>query len=56
MGISALRPTVEAKMGHLPSLHSLAPRMWNDDLSLDKWAVPSRPLSSANDGAIKIDS
>lgn len=34
-------PAVEAKINHLSSLRPLAPRMWNDDLGLDKWPLPS---------------
>ena len=45
MGINALFPTVEAKMSHPPSHHSLASRIWDDDLGLAKWALPGRLLS-----------
>lgn len=38
-------PTAVAKMSRLPSLQSLAPRMWNDDLCLDKATLSSRTLS-----------
>ena len=45
VSIEVLLPAAEAKMFHLSSLRSLVPRMWNDDLDLDKWVLRSRPSS-----------
>lgn len=54
VGINVPFPIVEAKTHRLSSPHPLAPRMWNDGLGLDKWALPSRPLSSSNGRATTI--